>query len=168
MSIIELKKGDSNNFASTIIIDHDRGIVEKIVDYEPYTKELFEREVYWLSKLHKTGITPKLKGYNPKTFTITMSWCGEVLCNDNKPIDAFEQLYNIHIVLLQHHCFYNDWKWGNFLVKDGKITIIDFGWCPKVIEDYTCGDTLESDIEEKPAGNYYQDIFTKKDERCPK
>lgn len=161
MNIIEIKKGEQNNYTSIIKIDRTQGIVEKIIDYEPHTKELFKREVFWLEKLYKTGIVPKLLKYNPLLCSMTMEWCGDILSETNKPDNVFEQLYNIHIILLKNHCFYNDWKSGNLLVKDNKVTIIDFGWCPMIVEDYSCNKSFESELTEKPAGNYFKDIFDK-------
>jgi tRNA A-37 threonylcarbamoyl transferase component Bud32 len=90
-----------------------------------------------------------------------MEWCGDILCESNKPQNVYEQLYNIHIVLLKNGCFYNDWKWGNFLVKDDKITIIDFGWCPTIMEDYSCNGKVITTLKEKPAGNYFQNVLVK-------
>lgn len=162
MTIVEIKKEERNNYTSTIRIDYARGTVEKIVDYEPYTRELFKREIFWLEKLSNTGIVPKLLKYSPTAYTMTMEWCGDILSEENRPDNVFEQLYNIHIILLKNKCFYNDWKSGNLLVKDGKITIIDFGWSPMIIEDYSCGTSFSSDLTEKPAGNYFKDIFNKK------
>jgi RIO-like serine/threonine protein kinase len=162
MSLIEIEKATQNNYTSTIRINKEDNIVEKIIDYGEYTHELFQREVYWLTKLACTGRVPKLLGYNIVTHTIVMEWCGDVLCDENKPADAYEQLFDIHIMLLKHGCFYNDWKCGNLLVKDGKITIIDFGWCPKIKEDYGCDNEVDSKLTEKPAGNYFKDIFEKK------
>ena len=162
MNIIEIKKGEQNNYTSTINIDYVRGVVEKIVDYEPYTAELFRREIFWLETLYKTGVVPKLLKYNPMSYTMTMEWCGEILSEKNRPDNVYEQLYNIHISLLKNNCFYNDWKSGNLLVKDGKITIIDFGWCPMIVEDYSCNKAFTSELTEKPAGNYFKDIFEKK------
>lgn len=162
MSFIEIEKATQNNYTSTIRIDKTAGIVEKIINYEGYTDELFQREVYWLTKLQSTGMVPTLLKYNFLTKTIVMEWCGEILCEDNKPDDVYEQLFNIHIMLLKNNCFYNDWKWGNLLVKEGKITIIDFGWCPRIKEDYGCDNEVISQLIEKPAGNYFKNIFEKK------
>lgn len=163
MSSIDIKKGEQNNYTSTIKIDYEKQIVEKIVDYDPHTKELFFREIYWLEKLAKTGIVPKLLKYNPNTYSMTMEWCGERLSNNNKPDDVYEQLFNIHMILLQHHCYYNDWKWGNFVVKNGKVVVIDFGWCPQIIEDFSCNNMVKTEFKEKPNGGYFKDIFDEKE-----
>ena len=159
MTFIEIKKATQSNYTSTIRIDKDANVVEKIIDYKEYSQELFNREIYWLEKLQKTNIVPKIIKYNPLTLTITMEWCGERLYEDNKPLDVYEQLFNIHMILLENHCYYNDWKYGNFLVKDNKITIIDFGWCPMVIEDYTCGGNINSKLVIKPWGNCFLNLF---------
>ena len=157
--MIELKKAERNNYTSTIQIDEENDRVIKIIDYENFSQELFEREIYWLSKLAYSGIAPNLIDYNIDTYTITMNWCGNVLSNINKPKNMYEQLYNINIILLQNGCLYNDWKYGNFLVKNDKITIIDFGWCPKIKEDYTCNLNVNSILTEKPSGNFFEDIL---------
>ena len=162
MSFIEIEKATQNNYTSIIRINKNDNIVEKIIDYGDYTNELFQREIYWLTKLGPTKKVPKLQRYNILTHTIVMDWCGDILCEDNKPVDVYQQLFDIHIMLLKNQCFYNDWKWGNLLVKDDKITIIDFGWCPKIVEDYTCGKDVNSQLIEKPAGNYFKNIFEKK------
>jgi len=156
---ILIDKGTKNNYTSSLIIDKDRGLVQKTIDYFSYSQELFDREVYWLTMLSHTGIVPAILGFDPNTFTITMTWCGEVLSYDNKPENVYEQLYNISIILLKNKCFYNDWKYGNFLVKDGKITVIDFGWCPKINEDFTCSSAVNSLLTEKPCENIFNDIL---------
>ena len=117
MAFIEIEKGIKNNFTSKIRIDKKKNIVEKIINYGLFSDELFKREIYWLTKLYSTDIVPKLISCNPITHTIVMDWCGDVLTNKNKPEDVYEQLYNIQIILLQNNCFYNDWKYGNLLVK---------------------------------------------------
>ena len=159
MGFIEIEKGKIRNFTSVIRINREQNIVEKIVDYKHYSKELYEREVYWLNKLSDSGVTPKLLNCDPKTNTITMEWCGELLCEENKPDDVYEQLYNISITLLKNNCFYNDWKAGNFLIRNGKIKIIDFGWCPKAIEDYSCNNSVDTELVEKPGENAFENIF---------
>lgn len=160
MSKIEIAKGTNSNYTSIISIDKDNNIVEKTIDYETYSRELFDRELYWLKKLEYADIAPKVIKSDSDNFVITMDWCGDILSNDNKPDNVFEQLYNINIILLKNNCFYNDWKFSNFLVKDGKIKIIDFGWCPKIIEDYSCGDVIYSELKEKPGGgNLFLDIL---------
>lgn len=159
MSFIDIEKGNQNNYTSKIRIDKKKDIVEKIIDYGEYSDELFKREIYWLTILHDTDIVPKLKSCNPITHTITMNWCGDILSEDNKPDNLYEQLFNINLILLKNNCFYNDWKAGNLLVKDNKITLIDFGWCPRIIEDYSCDKEVKTQLTEKPSGNYFKDIF---------
>ena len=162
-SVLEIPKGTNNNWTSLIRIYKNNNIVEKAIDYDGYSQELFEREVYWLTKLSYSGIVPKVFNTNPETRTITMSWCSEILSEDNKPPDTYQQLYNIHMILLENHCLYNDWKWSNFLVKEGKITIIDFGWCPLITEDYSCNGLVTTNLTAKPAGNFFKNIFAKEE-----
>jgi len=158
--IVELSKGTKNNYTSVVRIDKDAGIVEKIIDYDNLSAELFERELYWLNKLAHTGLVPRVLNSDKISNSITMEWCGDVLSEHNKPSDVYYQLYKISIMLLKNGCLYNDWKYGNFLVKNSKVTIIDFGWCPKIIEDYTCGCNIESEIHVKPGGgNLFENVL---------
>lgn len=158
---IIIHKGERNNYTSTIIIDRENEIVEKIISYGELSSDLFYREVYWLQRLANTGVVPYILGQDPQKYKIIMNWCGEHLSHDNKPDDVYEQLFKIQMILLQNHCYYNDWKYGNFLVKNGKITIIDFGWCPKIVEYYQCTDEHEIKIISKPCGNFFHNIFEK-------
>ena len=60
------------------------------------------------------------------------------------------------MILLKNNCFYNDWKNSNILVKDNRLTIIDFGWCSKIIEDYSCDKEVKTQLIKKPAGNFFE------------
>jgi tRNA A-37 threonylcarbamoyl transferase component Bud32 len=154
-----LEKTLHNNYTSTIIINKQLNIVEKIIDYDIYSKELFDRELFWLTKLSNTGVVPKVIDYDRDKNSIIMEYCGEVLSQDNTPDNVYEQLYNISIILLKNQCLYNDWKYGNFVINNNKIFIIDFGWCPLIIEDYTCNSQINSNLNEKPSGNFFNDIL---------
>jgi tRNA A-37 threonylcarbamoyl transferase component Bud32 len=143
-----IKKG----ITSTIVIKG--GIVTKTIAYKSYNKELLDREVYWLEKLDKYNITPKL--IKKTDISITMSYCGEnATMQDFKRQDIQLQLIKILKILFENHCFYNDFKLNNFTIKDGKLFIIDFGWCPMIKEDYTCGGRIESNLKTKPCGTIF-------------
>ena len=79
MNFIEIKKTSQDNYTSLIRINKKDNIVEKIIDYNIYSDELFQREIYWLIKLYSTNVVPKLIDCDPLTHTICMYWCGEVL-----------------------------------------------------------------------------------------
>lgn len=158
--MIILNKEEKSNNTSKILIDKDNDFVVKIIDYYEFNEELFYRELFWLNALRDTGVVPKVLSHNLDNFSISMNYCGEILNYNNAPKDVYKQLYNINIILLKHNCMYNDWKHGNVLVKDGKLFIIDFGWCPMIKEDYTCNYNIKSDLTIKPGGgNFFKDIF---------
>ena len=147
MSIVK-KKG----FTSTVYVD--KNIVTKDVSYDELTEELITREIYWLRKLEAFDIAPKF--ISREGNVIKMSYCGRTATKDDfKNVEIQKQLIWILGVLFRNHCFYNDFSFDNFTIKDGRLYIIDFGWCPKSKEDYTCGGQVESILVGKPSGNYY-------------
>lgn len=150
----ELKQNYNNT--SRISINKEKQIVIKEVVCED-AKELISREEYWLSKLQDTGFVPKILDVIDNK--IILEYCGEVLDDSNKPIDLYEQLYNINIELLKNHCYYNDWKKGNILVKGAKVYLIDFGWCPYILEDYSCHANVNTERTQKKSGNYFNKII---------
>lgn len=150
------EKINREGYTSKVEIRGDK--VYKTVDCEPHTKNLVKREVYWLEKLSKTGIVPKL--YEVIENLIIMEYCGEPLTTKNTPSDIQDQLFFIIKTLLENHCYYNDLKLSNLLVRNNKLFIIDFGWCPEILEDYTIHGLIQTDLKEKPYGNVFQ--FPKK------
>jgi len=143
-----IKKG----ITSTVVIEGD--IVTKNVNYKDFNKELLDREEYWLKRLERFNIAPKFLGREGNS--IKISYCG----NPVKPKDLLlpdiqTQLIIILGILFQNYCFYNDFKLDNFTIKDGKLYIIDFSWCPVIKEDYTCNGNIKSSLEVKPGGNYF-------------
>jgi glycosyltransferase involved in cell wall biosynthesis len=148
----------AGNFCSDITIDRAAGTVTKVMNWRRDPKlngELWEREKFWLRRLKNTGIVPELKAADPERNSITMSYEGEPLTPANRPKDYHRQMMHIMLTLQQHGCYYNDWKPGNILVKDGMVTLIDFGWCPMVVQDFTCGGVADSSLTEKPFGNIW-------------
>jgi len=142
------KKG----ITSTVVIEND--IVTKTIDYNDFNDELLDREVYWLKKLEKHNIAPRF--IKKEGNSIKMSYCGEPLkTKDLLDPEIQVQLIILLGILFKNYCFYNDFKLDNFTIKDGKLYIIDFGWCPVVKEDYTCRGTVQSNLVKKPGGNYF-------------
>ena len=147
MNVIE-KKGITSNI---IIKDN---IVIKTVAYKNYDKELLDREEYWLKIFKKYNISPRF--IERKENSIIMSYCGELATvEDFQKQEIQIQLINILQILIKNYCFYNDFKLNNFTVQKGKLYIIDFGWCSKIIEDYTCGGKIKSDFIKKPSENIF-------------
>lgn len=104
-------------------------IFKKIIKY--ITHDVFEREVYILDLLNKNNFlwAPELINFDDKNKIIMMSYCGNIMNEDNKPDDYLDQfkkiLADMESINLQH----NDIKKGKeILVKDNKIFICDFGW----------------------------------------
>ena len=140
--------------STTSMVEIKDNKVKKIVDYNKYTKELLDREEYWLKKLEPFNIAPKFIERDENS--ITMSYCGNTATeNDFKTPYVQHQLLNILRVLLENKCFYNDFKVDNFTILNNKLYIIDFGWCPEIKEDFTCGGFTESQLKTKPHKNIY-------------
>lgn len=149
-------KKELYNNTSIIHIDINyKYVIKEVVCDEWY--ELVERELYWLNVLKNTNFAPKILDVAGNK--IKMSYCGDILSNNNKPKDLMEQLFNINIELLKHHCYYNDWKKGNVLVLNTTVYLIDYGWCPLIKEDYTCGNTIKTNRINKKSGNYFMNIL---------
>lgn len=147
-----MKTTEKRGITANITINDD--IVTKTVSYNNLSEELLDREQYWLRKLERYDIAPKFMGR--KNNSIIMSYCGEpATADDFQRQDIQVQLIKILRVLLENYCFYNDFKLSNFTIKKGKLYIIDFGWCPVIKEDYTCGGRVQSDLARKPYGNIF-------------
>ncbi len=88
--------------------------------------------------------------------TIVMTYCGEPIKEEQlKSHDIQKQLLNIIRILMENHCFYNDFTLKNVLILDNKIRLIDFEWCPMIKEDYTCNGIIDSKLTHKPCGNFF-------------
>jgi len=148
------KKGKLNN--RTSIIKIDKGIVIKTIIYKNHEQELLEREVYWLTKLKATGFVPKLLKVNG--LSLYLEYIGPVLSKDNIPKNAEKQILQIILTLNEYNCLYNDWKPENVLVKNGKLYLIDFGWCPIIKQDFTCGGKVTSALKNKPSGDRFLNV----------
>ena len=96
----------------------------------------FFREIKSLKILNKYNIFPKIISYDPNKHIIYLNYCGELLNDDNIPSNWKYQLENINNILIENNIFHNDIWYGNFLVKDGIIHLIDFGWSTHYYQDY--------------------------------
>ena len=87
---------------------------------------LFLNEIFWLRKLEKYNIVPKIIHIDYENQIISISNEGNKINGKNKPIDWKRQLKKILIILKRNDCFHSDIKPDNLLVKDKKLTLIDF------------------------------------------
>jgi len=135
---------------SKIKIINDK--VYKTVNYKTYTNELIKREIYWLKKLESYNISPRFIKQDGNT--IIMSYCGETVKKEQLTNELYIQLLDILKILNQNKCYYTDFKLENFTIKNDKLYIIDFGWCSEIIEDYSCGKNVKSQLYLKPTTSY--------------
>ncbi len=150
---------DIHGYTAKVTIDAKNDMVFKHIGkgrYKGYSKEfikeLIDREVFWLKKLAHLKFVPRLYAYDEKH--IMMSYCGEVVTE--KPKDYYEQLNKIKTLLLQNHCYYNDWKPDNLLIKKGNLYLIDFGWASLIKEDMSCGGIVKTKLKCKPVKNNFR------------
>ena len=95
-------------------------------------ESLFLNEIYWLKKLEKYNFVPKILDIDHENLSISMSNQGEKINNKNKPINWRYQLKQILKILKKINCFHSDIKPDNLLVKNKKITLIDFAQSTKI------------------------------------
>lgn len=151
---MKYKKGKLNNRTSEIEIKED--VVIKTIIYPNYQQELLDREVYWLTTLKDTGFVPKL--LKVKDLSLYLEYIGLTISKKNIPKDAEKQVLNILLTLNEYNCLYNDWKPENLLIRNNKLYLIDFGWCPKIQQDFTCGRKIESALNKKPSGDRFLNV----------
>lgn len=151
---MKYRKGKLNNITSEIEIKDD--VVIKTIIYPNYQQELVDREVYWLTNLKDTGFVPKL--LKVKDLSLYLEYIGPTISKSNIPKDAEKQVLNILLTLNEYNCLYNDWKPENLLVRNNKLYLIDFGWCPKIQQDFTCGRKIESSLNKKPSGDRFLNV----------
>ena len=122
---------------STVTIKN--GVVTKrITKFQDHG--VFAREVHWLRHFNSKGYDwcPKLISADPKCNIITMVDAGRPINNQNAPTDWVYQLQKIIDTLHNENIYHNDIKRGEVLVKDGKISLIDYGWM-SIGGDFSCG-----------------------------
>lgn len=114
----------------------------------------FYREVKCLNILKNHSNFPKLIYADEKNFTIYLTYCGELINENNIPSNWKYQLENINLILKKFNIFHNDVWYGNLLIKDGIIYLIDFGWASIYYEDYPYMNLLYTNI------NNYDNIYS--------
>ena len=107
----------------------------------------YYREIDSLRILEKYGNFPKIIYTDENTHSIYLTYCGEKLNENNIPSNWKYQLKNINNILIKHNIFHNDIWYGNFLVLDGIIFLIDFGWSTHYYQEYPYMNLLYTNVE---------------------
>ena len=96
-------------------------------------KKIFEnenkmkKEIYFLEKLSEYKYFPKIINRNIERKELEISFCGNVLNENEEPKLWKNQVKKIIKILEKENIYHNDMHDENFLNKDGKIFLIDFG-----------------------------------------
>ena len=124
-----LKKiGTINNHSNTIHLV-ENFIVRKTLKFNRLGYILFNNEIKALSRLYKYDNFPKILGWDSRTLTIYMTYCGKEINSKNIPDNYLEQYTIIKNVFLKEKLSNNDILERNMCVLGDKINIIDFGLC---------------------------------------
>ena len=97
-------------------------------------RDCFLSEVEALVALSGKTHFPQIFCYDAETLSIFMSYCGKSIGDNNGkmqisvPKNWREQLMEIYQTLRTHHIYNNDIHLGNFCLKNGVISLIDFGF----------------------------------------
>ena len=96
-------------------------------------KKIFEnenkmkKEICFLEKLSEYKCFPKIINTNIETKELEISFCGSGLSENEEPKLWKNQVKKIIKILEKENIYHNDMHDENFLNKDGKIFLIDFG-----------------------------------------
>ena len=92
------------------------------------SKDIFEKELSMLQKVEHLTFSPKIKSFDREEMIIKMEYKGKSLWEEfNLPKDWESQIRIIFNELDKSNIFYPEFRLQNILVKDGKISFIDFG-----------------------------------------
>lgn len=117
--------------------------------------KVYEREVYWLKRLASLNFVPDLIKHDDDTRTIIMENVGSLMTtNTMLPNDYEKQLDEILEKLVEHNCQHNDLNVQNFLVKDDKLYLIDFGWSTFIDDSKEKDETMFNIISKKNLGKF--------------
>lgn len=146
---------------SDIFITKDKSYIMKKINHyiEHY---VYERELFWYEKLKDEIFIPKLVYKDDNNKIIITEYFGDRIDINNKPNNWEEQLTNILKILHDKYNWDNpDLKHTEILVsKEGKIGIVDFGWC-RFNQSYECGLGFKnSKYIDLPLNNIFKQLFT--------
>jgi len=108
--------------------------------------ESYENEVNSLKLLYGCKRFPQILYHDDKGFAVYMTYCGEHIDKHNAPSDWKRQILSIYETLKEKHIYNNDVYINNFCVKDGVISLIDFGLAKNHI-DFCFYNLTKDDIE---------------------
>lgn len=91
-----------------------------------YRLGILKRETDWLRRLSGSARTPEIIDRYGRV--IVSNYLGEPVRQHNLPDDWELQAEDILAVLKDASCCHNDIKCDNLVVRDGRISIIDFNW----------------------------------------
>ena len=77
-----------------------------------------------------------------------MSYCGNRIKKTDIPNNWKEQLSEILSTLEKNKIYNNDMWYQNYLIKDGIIHLVDFGWATMDNEEYPYINITEKDLQE--------------------
>lgn len=105
------------------------GRVEKVlIRRDAESRRLFENESFWLEKLSRTGLVPRVSEVSHEELRIVMDHAGEPISRANAPRDWQEQVLNFLQAMKYHGCSHNDLTEDEILVSpEGRLCFIDFG-----------------------------------------
>lgn len=150
-----LKLNNKEKFKIESLIDFkiSNTIIKKVIkEYDSCDKigdkfDHFFREIKSLKLIEKYNIFPKIISFDENNYTIYLTYCGELINENNIPSNWKYQLENINLILKKFDIFHNDIWYCNLLVKDGIIYLIDFGWSTLFYEDYPYMNLLYTNIK---------------------
>lgn len=111
------------------------------------SEKKLEKEVYFLEKLSMYDYFPKIINIDKQNKQLEMSFCGEVLKKGQNPSGWKSQLTRIIEILEKENIYHNDMHWGNFIIMNGKIFLIDFGSASENDEDFPFHNVKSSSLK---------------------
>jgi len=110
----------------------------------------YNREYKSLMRLHNKKHFPTILCSDDDAIAIYMTFSGKPLCkkSGNIPIDWKEQIKEIILILSETKIYNNDMWINKFLVKDGILYLIDFGWATFDNDNYPFINITENDLLE--------------------
>ena len=114
---------------STVIIAGET--VVKMVGKVTQPELLYNNEIMWLMKLHTT-YAPSL--IYAKDLVIITQYHGEPVTKETAPPNFQEWMTAIIDNLHSKNCYHHDIQPNNILIKDERITLIDYGWATETPE----------------------------------
>lgn len=98
------------------------------VENHSNSRDIFIKELKCLTKINEIGLSPNLIEFDSENLMIKTEYCGHSLWDKFElPRDWKNQIKSIFLKLDSLGIFYPEFKLQNILIKDGKITFVDYG-----------------------------------------